>query len=123
MKRSLRSIADRLTNRADLVYGPRPEEARGRVYAGVTGEIYEWALARYTPQPIAPTDDPVDLKEFWSRKWQVDVLRCTQGNAPPEAHQRRTAEKLGGNYAEIEAGHYAMLTHPDEISRYLLERA
>ena len=101
----------------------RPENARGQVYAGVTGETYEWALARYTPQPIAPTDDPVDLKEFWARKWQVDVLRCTQGNAPPEAHQRRTAAKLGGTYAELDAGHYPMLTHPDEISRYLLERA
>jgi pimeloyl-ACP methyl ester carboxylesterase len=110
-------------DRSGLVYGPPPEQARGRAYAGLTGEVYEWALARYTLQPIAPTDDPVDLKGFWSRKWQADVLRCTQGNAPPEAHQRRTAEKLGGSYAEIEAGHYAMLSHPDEIARYLLERA
>jgi pimeloyl-ACP methyl ester carboxylesterase len=106
-----------------LVYGPPPDQARGRAYAGLTGEVLEWALARYTQQPIAPTDDPVDLQKFWARKWQVDVLRCTQGNAPPEAHQRRTAERLGGSYAEIEAGHYAMLSHPDEIARYLLERA
>ena len=107
----------------ELVYGPRPEDARGRAFAGLSGQLAEWALARYTQQPIAPTDDPVDLKQFWSRSWRVDVLRCTQGAAPPEAHQRRTAEKLGGSYAEIDAGHYAMLSHPDEIARYLLERA
>ena len=110
-------------DRSQLVYGPPEEQARGKVFAGVTGEMAEWAWARYTQQPIAITDDPVDLKKFWSRSWQVDVLRCTQGAAPPEAHQRRTAEKLGGSYAEIEAGHYAMLSHPDEIARYLLERA
>lgn len=110
-------------DRGGLVYGPRPEDARGRVFAGLPAEVYEWALARYTPQPIAPTDDPVDLRAFWSRPWRVDVLRCTRGAAPPEAHQRRTAERLGGSYAEVDAGHYAMLSHPDEIARYLLERA
>jgi pimeloyl-ACP methyl ester carboxylesterase len=109
-------------DRAELVYGPRSEEARGRAFAGLSGEVYEWALARYTRHPVAPTDDPVDLEAFWSRSWQVDVLRCARGAAPPEAHQRRTAERLGGSYAEIDAGHYAMLSHPDEIARYLLER-
>jgi pimeloyl-ACP methyl ester carboxylesterase len=110
-------------NRSAPSYGPRPEEARGRVFADLPADSQEWALARYTPQPVAVTDDPVDLKEFWARKWQVDVLRCTQSAAPPEAHQRRTAEKLGGSYAALDAGHYSMLSHTDEITRYLLERA
>jgi hypothetical protein len=38
-------------------------------------------------------------------------------------HQQRTADKLGGSYAEIDAGHYPMLSHPDEIAQYLLARA
>lgn len=106
-----------------IIYGPPIEEARGKVFAGLSGEVEDWALARYTPQPIAVTDDPVDLREFWARSWQVDVLRCTQSPVPPAAHQRRAAERFGGSYAEIEAGHYPMLSHPDEIARYLLERA
>jgi len=93
------------------------------VFADLPADTPEWALASYTPQPVAVTDDPVDLKEFWARKWQVDVLRCTQSAAPPEAHQRRTAEKLGGSYADLDAGHYPMLSHTGEITRYLLERA
>src|SRR6266853_711210 len=68
-------------------------------------------------------DDPVDLKEFWSRTWQVDVLRCTRGALPPQAHQQRTAEKLGGTYTELDAGHYPMLSHPEEIATYLLAHA
>jgi pimeloyl-ACP methyl ester carboxylesterase len=107
----------------NLVYGPKPDQARGVVYADLPPDVEDWALARYTQQAIAPTDDPVDLQEFWSRTWQVDVLRCTQGPLPPEAHQRRTAEKLHGSYSEIDAGHYPMLSHPAEIARYLLDRA
>ena len=107
----------------DLAYGPQPDQARGRVFADLEPELQEWALARYTRQPRAPTDDPVDLREFWARKWTVDVLRCTRSPLPPEAHQRRTAEKLGGSFAEIDAGHYPMLSHTEEITRYLLERA
>jgi pimeloyl-ACP methyl ester carboxylesterase len=110
-------------DRSRLVYGPPPEEARGTVFAGLPADVYEWALARYTQQPTAVTDDPVDLRGFWSRTWQVDVQRWRQSALPPEAHQRRTAEKLGGSYAELDAGHYAMLSHPDEIASYLLERA
>lgn len=107
----------------DLAYGPQPDQARGRVFADLEPELQEWSLARYTRQPRAPTDDPVDLREFWARKWTVDVLRCTRSPLPPEAHQRRTAEKLGGSFAEIDAGHYPMLSHTEEITRYLLERA
>jgi hypothetical protein len=92
------------------------------VYADLPADLQEWALARYTQHPLPPTEDPVDLASFWSMKWQADVLRCTRSTAPPEAHQRRTAELLGGTYAEIDAGHYPMLSNTDEIARYLLER-
>jgi pimeloyl-ACP methyl ester carboxylesterase len=110
-------------DRSEIVCGPLPEDARGRVYADLAPDLQEWALARYTRQPIALIEDPVDLKDFWSRTWQVDVLRCTRSPAPPESHQRRTAKQLGGSYAELDAGHYPMLSHPAEITRYLLERA
>jgi pimeloyl-ACP methyl ester carboxylesterase len=102
-----------------LVYDP----AGGTAFADLSDEVQRWAVARYTQQPIAPTDDPVDLRTFWSRSWQVDVLRCTRSPLPPEAHQRRTAERLNGSYAELDAGHYAMLSHPQEVADYLLARA
>jgi pimeloyl-ACP methyl ester carboxylesterase len=94
-----------------------------RQFAELEPGIRDWVAARYTPHPRSPTEDPVDLREFWSRKWQVDVLRCLQGNVPPEAHQKRTAELLGGTYSELEASHLPWLTHADEIATYLLARA
>ena len=107
----------------DVVYGPKPEAARGVVFAGLPAHVEDWALARYTQQLIKPTDDPVDLRDFWSRTWQVDVLRCTRSPAPPAAHQRRTAERLHGTYTELDAGHYPMLSHPDAVAEYLRARA
>jgi pimeloyl-ACP methyl ester carboxylesterase len=109
-------------DRAQVVYGAKPDQARGQVFGDLDPPLQDWALARYTQQPIAPTDDPVDLHTFWSRKWQVDVLCCTLSPLPPEAHQRRTAERLGGAYAELPAGHYPMLSHPNELTNYLLRR-
>jgi pimeloyl-ACP methyl ester carboxylesterase len=106
--------------RDNRVYGAKPDAARGTVYTGLPPDVEDWALARYTQQPIAPTDDPVDLRGFWSREWRVDVLRCTRSPAPPEAHQRRTAERLHGSYAEVDAGHYPMLSNVDEVATYLL---
>jgi pimeloyl-ACP methyl ester carboxylesterase len=106
-----------------IVYGPPPEQAGETIFGDVPPELRNWAAARYTQQAIGPTDDPVDLREFWSRTWQVDVLRCTRSPLPPEAHQRRTAERLNGTYSEIDAGHYPMLSHTREIAEYLLDRA
>jgi pimeloyl-ACP methyl ester carboxylesterase len=106
-------------DKAAVVYG---HGAQG-TFADLPQEVQEWARQRYTPQPVAPTDDPVDLQAFWARTWQVDVLCCTQSALPPEAHQRRTAERLNGSYSELAAGHYPMLSHPTEITGYLLKRA
>jgi pimeloyl-ACP methyl ester carboxylesterase len=107
----------------DVVYGPAPDSARGAIFAGLPPAVEDWALARYTQQAIKPTDDPVDLQDFWSRAWQVDVLRCTRSAAPPEAHQRRTASRLNATYTELDAGHYPMLSHPDQVAEYLQERS
>ena len=106
-------------DQAKIVYGSGAEATFGDLPAEVQG----WARERYTPQLAAPTDDPVDLREFWSRSWQVDVLCCTRSPLPPEAHQRRAAERLHGSYSELDAGHYPMLSHPTELTEYLLARS
>jgi pimeloyl-ACP methyl ester carboxylesterase len=107
-----------------VVYGLPPEQALpGAVFPDLPPEMQELASARYTQQAIRPTDEAVDLQAFWSMTWpKVDVLRCARSPLPPQAHQKRTAERLNGTYAEIDAGHYAMLSHGAQIADYLLER-
>jgi pimeloyl-ACP methyl ester carboxylesterase len=106
-----------------LSYGLPADQVQERAFADVESPIREWAVARYTRHPRAPTEDPADLRSFWSQKWHVDVLNSRRSGSPPEAHQRRTAERLGGKFREIDAGHYPMLSHPDELAEYLLSMA
>lgn len=82
-------------------------------------ELRAWAQARYTPQPRAATDDPVDLSRFWAMSWKADVLCCLKSRRPSASHLQRTARRLDAGYKEIDAGHYPMLTHSEDLVLYL----
>jgi pimeloyl-ACP methyl ester carboxylesterase len=114
-------IVNRPTPRvtSELTVGPSREDAENRSFAGLAPAVRAFALARYTPHPIAAMEEPVSLKSFWSRPWKATVIRCRQAPNPGEAHQRRTAEKLGGKYLEIDTGHYPMLSDPDVLTPLL----
>src|SRR5215472_15840732 len=108
-------IVNRPTPRVATGHGVAPsrEDAEKRTFADLTPDLRAFALARYTPHPIAPMQDAVSLDRFWTLPWRATVIRCRRAANPPEAHQRRTAATLGGKYLEIDAGHYPMLSHPD----------
>jgi pimeloyl-ACP methyl ester carboxylesterase len=60
---------------------------------------------------------------FWEHSWPATVIRCRRAANPPEAHQRRTAERLRGTWHEMDTGHYPMLSEPAELARLLLADA
>jgi pimeloyl-ACP methyl ester carboxylesterase len=115
-----------ITNRAtprevgDLTTGPTRADAENRMFKDLEPAVRAWALERITPHPVAALEAPMPPTSFWDRKWPAAVIRCTQGVNPPEAHQRRTAEKLGASYHELDTGHYPMLSAPDELTKLLL---
>ncbi len=115
-------IVNRPTPRVStaLAVAPSREDAENRSFADLEPALRAVALARYTPHPIAAMEEPVSLKSFWTQKWPATVIRCRRAANPPEAHQRRTAETLGGKYVEIDAGHYPMLSHPDILAPLLM---
>jgi pimeloyl-ACP methyl ester carboxylesterase len=115
-------IVNRTTTRVTtaLAVGPSREDAESRMFAALDPALRAWALARYTPHPIAAMEEPVELKSFWSESWPTTVIRCRRSANPPEAHQRRTAEKLNGKYLELDAGHYPMLTDPGALAPLLM---
>jgi pimeloyl-ACP methyl ester carboxylesterase len=105
-----------------LAVAPSREDAENRSFADLEPTLRAWALARYTPHPIAAMEEPASLKSFWNQSWPgTTVIRCRRAANPPESHQRRTAEKLGGKYLEIETGHYPMLSHPDILAPLLMQ--
>jgi len=115
-------IVNRTTPRVTtaLAVGPSREDAESRMFAALDPALRAWALARYTPHPIAAMEEPVELKSFWGQSWPATVIRCRRSANPPEAHQRRTAQKLDGKYIELDAGHYPMLTDPDALAPLLM---
>lgn len=104
----------------DITTGPTRADAEQRLFADLDPATRAWALARYTPHPVAALEAPMELDGFWSQRWAATVIRCTKAVNPPEAHQRRTAEKLGAAYQELQTGHYPMLSQPEELTRLLL---
>ena len=105
----------------EVATGPTRADAEGRMFADLHPATRAWALARYTLHPIAAMNAPMELKDFWERAWKATVIRCRRAANPPEAHQRRTAERLKAAWHELDTGHYPMLSQPDELTRLLLQ--
>jgi pimeloyl-ACP methyl ester carboxylesterase len=104
-----------------LTRGPSREDAANRLFADLDPAMREHALERYTQHPIAIYDQGVKLEHFWSMPWEASVIWCKQAQNPGEAHQRRTAEKLQGSFAELDTGHYPMLSEPEKLTAMLLK--
>jgi len=103
----------------ELTTAPTRKDAEERMFADLEPGARSWALARYTPHPIAALEAPMELGDFWERSWAASVIRCRRAKNPPESHQRRTAERLKAPYAELDTGHYPMLSQPGELVRLL----
>ncbi len=104
----------------DLATGPSYEDAANRMFASLEGATKEWALARYTPHPVAAMAAPVKLDSFWQQKWNASVIYCKQAPNPGEAHQRRAANTLNAKWHELNTGHYPMLTEPEALSKLIM---
>jgi pimeloyl-ACP methyl ester carboxylesterase len=103
----------------EFTTGPTREDVETRLFKDLDPAMRAWALARYTLQPTATLEAPVVLKRFWSEPWAASVIYCRRSTNPPEAHQRRTAERLKAPWHELDTGHYPMLSMPDELTRLL----
>ena len=103
-----------------IATGPTKADAERRLFADLTPELRAWALARYTPHPIAALEAPMELDTFWQQSWHATVIRCTRSVNPPEAHQRRAAERLQAAWHELDTGHYPMLSATEALTQLLL---
>ena len=119
----IRDIVTRSTATASaggLTAGPTREDAATRLFADLDPATRAWALERYTQHPIGIYDQPVRLQSFWSQKWpDTLVVWCRKAPNPGEAHQRRAADKLAAKWAELDTGHYPMLSMPAELAGLL----
>lgn len=99
-----------------LAAGPSREDAEGRLFADLDPATRAWVLDRYTPHPVACSETPVKLTDFWDKPWDATVVWCRRAENPGEAHQRRAAERLKAKWIELDTGHYPMLSVPDALT-------
>ena len=111
-----RAAANEIT---EITTGPTRADAENRMFAGLEPDMRAWALARYTPHPVAALEGPMELGNFWQQQWRATVIRCLRATNPPETHQRRTAERLNAEYHELDTGHYPMLSEPEKLTQLL----
>ncbi len=105
----------------DLTRGPTRTEMENRLFADLEPKLRTWAVDRCTPHPVEASDAPGELNAFWAQEWPgTRVVRCRLSQNPPEAHQRNTAETLNAAWYELDAGHYPMLSHPEELAELLV---
>jgi len=105
----------------ELTSGPSRQDFETRLFADLDPAMRRWALERCTMHPIATMQAPVRLERFWDETWNAAVIWCKRSTNPPQAHQRRTADRLKGRWHELDTGHYPMLTEPESLARLIAE--
>ena len=103
-----------------LAYGPAKEFIEGKMLLDLDPKARAWAAKRFTLYPITATPKVAEPTDFWNKSWSATVINCRNSSNPSDAHQRRTAEKLKANFLELDAGHYPMLSHPEDLTKMLL---
>jgi len=105
----------------DITTGPTRGDAESRLFRDCDDRLRAWALARITPHPVAALEALMEPTTFWEHAWPATVIRCRRATNPPESHQRRTAERRGATWHEMDTGHYPMLSEPEALTRLLLK--
>jgi pimeloyl-ACP methyl ester carboxylesterase len=104
----------------ELTASTSREDAAKRMFADLDPASRAWALERYTPHPVGIYQQPVKLDSFWTQPWRASVIWCRRAPNPGEAHQRRAAERLNATWAELDTGHYPMLSMPEALTKLLV---
>ena len=102
-----------------LATGPSQADFETRLFADLDAATRAWAIKRCTPHPIAAMTAPVHLPSFWSRAWPASVIWCRRSANPPQANQRRAAQRLKAQWHELDTGHYPMLSEPEAMARLI----
>ena len=104
----------------EFTRGPTREQLEHGLFTELAGDLKQWALDRATPHPLGLSDQrPGELDDFWELDWPATVIYCRASANPPQAHQRATADRLGAKWIEMDAGHYPMLTHPEQTAELI----
>lgn len=101
---------------------PLTEEIVGRIGKDVKGPNLRRMMSLATPWPIKLAADPITLSEGYDAIREAYVF-CTLSGDPVDEIVAGKWGKLEGPYKIIEAGHWPMITSPEELAKDLVELA
>ena len=89
---------------------------------GVTGMELDWLRSKLTAHPLKTWEMPFSITNPAARSIPRTLIFCTEGASEEEiADQEKECIRLGWQYRQIQTGHDAMITAPQELARLLLE--
>ncbi len=93
---------------------PFSEEILDNIGKDVKGEDRKWMLSKVTPWPIRLSADPITLSERFDSIKMAHIF-CTLSGDPVDEIVAGKWGELRGPYKLIEAGHFPMVTRPEEL--------
>ena len=109
-------------------YGPPPsgslgipltEEIVRRIGPDVKGTDLQWMMSKSTPWPLRHSGDPIALSAAFDGIKSAFIF-CTMSGDPVDDIIAGKWGALEGPYRKIEAGHWPMITRPDELADDLI---
>ena len=101
---------------------PLSREAVDRIGKDVQGEQREWFMSMVTPWPTKLGKDPITLSEDYDSVKEGYIF-CTLSGDPVDEIIAGKWGKLLGPYKVMEAGHWPMITKPEELAEDLVSLA
>jgi len=98
---------------------PLTEEIIDRIGKDVRGSNRKWMMSMATPWPIRLGADPITLSKNYNEVKEAYVF-CSLSGDPVDEIIAGKWGKLEGPYNVIEAGHWPMITKPEELAKDLI---
>ena len=101
---------------------PLTEGIVDRIGKDVKGSNRKWMMSMATPWPIKLATDPITLSKSYDKVKESYVF-CSLSGDPVEEIIAGKWGKLDGPHKVIEAGHWPMITKPEELAKDLISLA
>jgi pimeloyl-ACP methyl ester carboxylesterase len=99
---------------------PLTEEIIDRIGKDVVGPNRKWMMSLATPWPIKLAKDPITLSQNYDEAKETYVF-CSLSGDPVDEIIAGKWGKLNGPYRVMEAGHWPMITKPEELARHVAD--
>jgi pimeloyl-ACP methyl ester carboxylesterase len=98
---------------------PLTEKIVDRIGPDVKGSNREWMMSMGTPWPVKLATDPITLSKNYDGVKEAYIF-CSQSGDPVDEIVAGKWGKLDGPHRIIDAGHWPMITKPEELAKDLL---